>query len=154
MYWWELPLSILFSGLNCHSFFSLFSRPSIIFKVLNLIIFGNSIFLLHWGAQTWTHNSSCGLTSAEERKDHFPQPYGNTPPSAAQDIAIHLCLRDLLLLNWESIRCPRSFPAKLPSSQWAHVWNIWNVRECNSRRKFAVFRRVFSIITCCDTLNR
>lgn len=86
-----------------------------------LTIFDNSIFLLHWGAQTWTHRSSCGLTSTEERKDHYLQPYGNTPSSAAQDIAIHLCHRDLLQLNWESIRCPRSLPAKLPSSQWAHV---------------------------------
>lgn len=108
--------SLLWTELS--QLFSLFSRPLIILMALGYIIFGNSIFLLHWGDRTWTHNSSCGLTISEERKDPFPQPQGNVPPSAAQDIAIHLCHRDLLLLNWESIRCPRSFPAKLLSSQW------------------------------------
>lgn len=74
--------SLLWTELS--QLFQPFLQTLIIFMALGLIIFGNSIFLLHWGAQTWAHNSSYGVTSAEEGKEHFPQPYGNTLPSAAQ----------------------------------------------------------------------
>ena len=77
-----------------------------------------SMSLLYWAAQKWTQDSRCGLTGAEERERitslHFCLMQWRIP------FAFSAARADCWLMgNWVSTRTPRSFFAKVLSSQGA-----------------------------------
>lgn len=73
----------------------------------------NSIPLLYWGPQNWTHLSKCGLTSAEQRRR-----------MASLDLLAILCLMH-----------PRIPLACLASS--AHCWLTFNLASTGTLRAFS-----------------
>lgn len=73
----------------------------------------SSVSLLYWGHHGWTQHDWC----CTERKDHFCLSPGSAFPNAAQEAVGHLCskwhIAGSAYVSWH----PRSFSAKLLSSQ-------------------------------------
>lgn len=105
------------------------SSPFIIFVAFRWTLSCMSVSLLHWGAQNWTQDSRCDLTSAElERKDQLSQPASNTLLNAAWDAICRLCSKGTLLTQVQlSVHQDPLFSVKLLSS-WVALSIYWYMR--------------------------